>query len=153
VILDANDPTHRAMLKVARAWGVPPSVVIGQEPGQETAIVHQYDDSGRLVRSVVEQSWSEDDISSAVSLLVYEADSCPGCGDQLSETTAPENEFAYKVGLPVRCHRCTASGIASDQYTDPDKGATQPQALFMQVELRKGGESNRVRSESNEGTE
>ena len=33
---------------------------------------------------------------------------CPLCGGLISECTSPENEMAYKVDPPTRCHKTTA---------------------------------------------
>lgn len=33
---------------------------------------------------------------------------CPMCGGPISECTDPDNEMAYKVDPPTRCHKTTA---------------------------------------------
>lgn len=44
-----------------------------------------------------------------LALKVYETSMvCPMCGGPLSECTDPDNEMAYKVDPPTRCHKTTA---------------------------------------------
>lgn len=64
---------------------------------------------------------------------------CSGCGGDLTETTAPENDGspgngAYLPLLPVRCHRCTALSKSEASYRD--QKAEHPHALIHRVELR-----------------
>lgn len=53
------------------------------------------------------------------------------CGLPLAETTAPDAEFAYKVGPPHRCHACTA--VLRAQKADE---RTEPEALLWRAERR-----------------
>lgn len=123
--VDCNDPTTRAVLEAARAWGVPWRVFLGWSP--TTTTIHEYDDAGRLVRTTTttEPLWGEEDRNAAMSLLDYEAGLCPGCAHPLAETTAPEMEFGYTTpGPPIRCHRCTKlAQISRDVGKNPDPGA------------------------------
>lgn len=58
---------------------------------------------------------------------------CPGCRGWLPETTARESEGAYHVKAPIRCHRCTAYGHASDKAKD----MSHPESLLLQVTPRR----------------
>lgn len=71
-----------------------------------------------------------------LALHELQADHCPGCGGVLSETTAAENEGAYQVDPPHRCHRCTALADAREPYQDPKRTA-HPQALLWIARLRR----------------
>lgn len=44
-----------------------------------------------------------------IALKLYEDTMvCPMCGGPISECTDPDNEMAYKVDPPTRCHKTTA---------------------------------------------
>lgn len=73
--------------------------------------------------------WDPNDRAAALGLLEYERSLCPGCRDDLAETTKPENEDKYVADLPIRCHRCTASERASEAYRE----SPQPGALLTSV--------------------
>ena len=106
----ANDPTHRAYVKVARAWGVSPSKFLGARQ----VTTHEYSQAGRLVRSVTTAEWTDADRQAALDLEAYEASLCPGCNHPLEETTRPEHSDAYRPEPPIRCHYCTAQAIQSE---------------------------------------
>lgn len=122
------DPGLRAALEAARAWGVSPSRFLGREPA--TAVVPALDGSGGW-RFVREPEWLEDDQALALALGIYEAGLCPGCRHPLSETAQPEREGLYRARPPVRCHRCTASSMAADQYSESPHSS----ALLLPIEL------------------
>lgn len=65
-----------------------------------------------------------------VALALYRAD-LHSCGHPLSETTAPNAEFQYKVEPPHRCHACTALAIAEREVERP-----HPSALIWRAERR-----------------
>jgi len=127
VIYDITNPQHRAVLQAARSWGVSPSVFTGRVL---TTITRTAADGAQI--STTEPAWTEEDTVAALQLQEYENDLCPGCHHPLAETTDPAKEFAYKATPPIRCHRCTASGIAGDQAQE----LPQPSALFIPVVLR-----------------
>lgn len=114
------------MLLTARAWGVSPSRFLGLP---ETVV--QYDLSGNVVGTLELPGWSADDRMAALELAGYEASLCGGCQHPLDETTRPENEYAYRAGLPIRCHRCTAMAMASDKA----QSLPHPSALMIPIEL------------------
>ena len=78
--------------------------------------------------------WDDTERGWMTALTEYEADLCPGCGGLLSETTHPHSEGGYVIEPAVRCHRCTALGVAREQLRD----SYQPEALFPII--RKRGE-------------
>ena len=94
-----DSPDLRRLLLTARAWGVRPSQFL---------------------------AWDDDDRELALALHDYEADQCPGCGGQLSITTAPEAEERFAPGPSYRCHRCTAMAQAAELRKD----APSPTALL-----------------------
>lgn len=106
----ANDPTHRAYVKAARAWGVSPSTFLGAQ----RVTTHEYSQAGRLVRSVTAPEWTDADRQAALDLEAYEASLCPGCQHPLEETTKAEHSDAYRPEPPTRCHYCTAQAVTSE---------------------------------------
>lgn len=53
--------------------------------------------------------WDEGEQDKMLALKVYEDTMlCPMCGGPISECTDPDNEMAYKVDPPTRCHKTTA---------------------------------------------
>lgn len=129
--LDPANPAHRAVIRAARAWGVPPSQFMGE--ARDTVTTYEYDVSGRLARAVsCAPKWTADDQDAALDLLAYEDGLCPGCHHPLDETTMPEHEYAYAAEEAVRCHRCTTSQRASEHY----QGNEVPSALFIPIVLR-----------------
>jgi hypothetical protein len=123
---NVEDPSDRMILETARAWGVSPSTFMGS---QKVAVTEQF---GAQKLTTYRSEWTDEDRKAALELAAYESELCPGCGHPMSETTAPENEFKYRAELPIRCHRCTASGVAMAVYED----APQASALFIPVHLR-----------------
>jgi len=78
------------------------------------------------------RTWSPDDRRLALDLAQYEAECCPNCREPLSETADAKNEFRYVADLPIRCHRCTASEIA----TDAAQNREHPSALLIPIRLK-----------------
>src|SRR5437773_8731894 len=129
----ADDPTLRALLRAARAWGVPLSTFLGAK----VVTKHYYAEGGRLVRSETESEWTSDDREAALGLLAWEADLCPGCGHPLSETTKWENSDRYVPRPYIVCHRCVAIDIAAKAHKDAD----HPSAMLFPVELEEESDS------------
>jgi hypothetical protein len=128
----AEDPGLRAAVAAARAWGVSPSRWAGRPVVERTT--YEYDEAGRLTSAVTvrDPDWMDDDRDLAFSLLSWEAQSCPGCGGNLTETGAPEAEDAYEVSATL-CHRCVAIEQKQHQHRDhPHAGA-----LAMATRLRR----------------
>src|SRR3954468_9041312 len=126
--LVASDAGLRAVLLAARAWGVSPRRFLGWEPSRHYA--HTYRD-GRLVGTVetLETEWDDESRDLAMALAMWESDLCPQCRQPMSETTARENEGRYVPHPAIRCHYCTASRAAGEQYHD----SPQSEALFIPV--------------------
>lgn len=77
---------------------------------------------------MAEPEWDEEQQGWMLALHQLEAEECSRCGGDLTETTDPANEFAYRVPPPARCHRCTAIGVK--QHSDEYKDTRQMQALL-----------------------
>jgi len=92
----SDDPTLRAVVKAARAWGISPSRFMGSRP--ETP------------------EWTPRDRELAFALMEYEAGLCPGGPHVLAETSKPEYEGAFvpEDPEPIRCHECTAAALLSE---------------------------------------
>lgn len=119
------DPTLRAVVKAARAWGVSPSRFLGHEP---TVTVVPDGPNWRVCRS---PAWTVEDRELVLAYVAYEAQLCPGCSRPLDETTDPDNEGRYVTGRPVRCHHCAALAQAGSAYEDDP----HPSTLLFSAEL------------------
>lgn len=139
---DVSDPHDRAILSVARTWGVSPSRFMGESKPQ----LVQHIPNGDSIITETEE-WTFDDRQAAMDLAVYESECCSGCGQPLAETSDPDKEFGYIAELPpVRCHRCTASELAQDTINNQFEGR-QPGALSFNMRLREEVKPD-VRTES-----
>ena len=78
-----------------------------------------------------EPEWTEEDRGWAIALLAVEADACSGCGQPLSESTAPDAEGRYEAPEPTRCHACTPLHKRQQAYADA------PSGLMFEVERRR----------------
>ena len=65
-----------------------------------------------------EVEWDEEQQAWMLALQLYEETRCPGCGGNITVTTASENEGKYRHDLPLQCFRCVAFGIGHDAYAD-----------------------------------
>jgi hypothetical protein len=81
-----------------------------------------------------EPLWTDSDRAWALALQAVEDDTCRGCGQPLSEATAPESEFAW-VAEVVRCHACTAAGQRTAMFQQ-DGG--DPHGAHVHVHHRGG---------------
>lgn len=97
--------------------------------------VYEYDEQGRLVRSVTthDAEWSDEDRGYVTAHRRNEHEKCPGCGLPLSETTDPEHEGAYEAPPPMRCHACTPLEHRKDEYKQ------SPPGLLFRVYLKVKG--------------
>src|SRR5919202_1322295 len=109
------DPHLRACVRASRDWGVSPGRFLGREPARH--VVHD-PVTGRVVLVEAAAEWDDEARALALALIAYEADACPGCGQQLSETTKAEHEDRYVPGPAVRCHHCTAAARGAEVYVD-----------------------------------
>jgi hypothetical protein len=87
----------------------------GWEPKRTTTF--EYDDAGRVVRSVetTEAEWDPESYALLAALADYEAALCPRCGEPLVECrdagADPNNPRAthrYVAKIQGRCHACDA---------------------------------------------
>jgi hypothetical protein len=107
----ASRPEERNRLKVARDWSGPsPKRFHGWEPTWVTE--YEYDDTGRMVRSVtrmLEPEWDDATRLSAEALAAVERDSCPGCNMHSSILADPErNKFTFAEQV---CEVCKAQEV------------------------------------------
>lgn len=130
----AADPQLREELLAARAWGVSHRRFCGWEPRRVTTF--EYDDAGRVVRSVTvtEPEWDDEQRELVYALAQYEASLCPGCGGDLAETTSPEAEYGYTRAGPERCYRCQM--LAMYQEADGEAKTPQPDSLLYGLRRR-----------------
>jgi hypothetical protein len=90
----------------------------GWEPTETT--VHEYDDAGRLARSVAtrEPEWDAGQRGWMLALAEYRAGRCPDCRGELKQTLSIED---WDVEPPIRCHRCTAIAEAASDHAKDHK--------------------------------
>jgi hypothetical protein len=127
-----SDPALRRLLQTARSLGISPRRFLGEESARR--VFYEYDpESGRMISAkvIIEPEWTEEDQFLMLALADYEARLCGGCNQPLDQTTKAEHDGAYRAGLPIRCHRCTASLQAQEAYQENP----QPQALMFPVDL------------------
>jgi len=95
--------------------------------------VYEYDEQGRMTRSVSrsEAEWDQDQRDMVLALTEAERGECAGCGQPLGESTDPENEGRYRVDPPTRCHGCNALQIAYEKAKD----YKHPEALRWNAHL------------------
>src|SRR5215207_4156479 len=105
-----DDPTLRAVVKAARAWGISPSRFMGAR----NVVTYEYRQDGKLARAVETPEWTAEDRDLAYALMNYEAGLCPGCQQSLDETSKSEHSDAYRPDEPIRCHYCTAQALVSE---------------------------------------
>jgi ribosomal protein S27AE len=101
--------------------------------GWEPATAYEHDEQGRLVRSVPEQEWDEQQQAHMLALAAYRATLCPACGGFLPDTTEAEAEDRYHCGPPHVCHRCVALDIATKSYVEDP----HPSSLLFIPERRR----------------
>jgi hypothetical protein len=96
---------------------VAPSRWRGREP--KTTITHEYNDDGRLVRSVVsrETEWLESDRAEALALGLEDAARCGGCGQPVDESMDEDSEGSYQAKA-YSCHACAARDAKAPDYAD-----------------------------------
>jgi hypothetical protein len=58
-----------------------------------------------------EPLWTPEDRAWALALLQVEAESCPDCGQPWAESSALENEEAYRASIHL-CHACKTGAKA-----------------------------------------
>lgn len=108
----------------------------GWEPS--TVTDYEYDDAGRLVRSVAEREpeWDEPERAWVLALADYRAQVHEACGTFLPDATRLEDDGAFRAELPVRCHVCTARAQAMTAHMKGNS-SPHPEALLWPV-VRKG---------------
>lgn len=104
----------------------------GWEPEQVTHYEYNQYDGIEKTTTVTEPEWDEEQQALVLALLAVEADTCPGCGLPLSETTEdvldangevdPVKSAAQYVVKPAsRCHACQAlHQVKPDDYMEPE---------------------------------
>lgn len=104
------------------------SILLGRQ--RRSVTEYEYDDTGRLVRSVTvhDAEWTEEDRAWAQALRAHESRLCGGCGEHLEESTDPD--VSWEAPLPVVCFACRALEKRRAEYQKPD---VEPGHLFRVV--------------------
>jgi hypothetical protein len=111
--------------------------------------VYEYDQGGRLARSVTsrESEWDDEQRAWMRALAQYEAGLCHRCGTELAESTDPLHDpdnphgtHVYRPSKAMRCHACTALMQAAEAFENPAgpsmAKAPHPQAVQHYVQLK-----------------
>lgn len=91
-----------------------------------TETTHEYDDAGRLVRSVTlaEPEWSEHDRGLVLALLAERADTCSACGHQISECRNPKTAGTWTVTEQI-CEPSRVAQAAAENNSEKKKRGVQ----------------------------
>jgi uncharacterized protein with PIN domain len=100
----------------------------------QVVTTHEYDEAGRMVRSVTvtESEFDEHERAWFLALAAWRASRCPNCSGNLAETTDPENEERYKA-TSIRCYQCTAQAVEAKRFYVPE--VTAPGAILYATRL------------------
>lgn len=141
-----GEPQLRAELEAAQSLGISHRRLSGWEPA--TTTIYEYDEQGRMVRSVSvpESEWDDDQRALMIALQLYRDSLCPSCGLPLEETRDPlhdrdnpEATHVYVVTGHRRCHACTALMASDEEFRNPTgdgmAAPNQPGAVAHLVEL------------------
>jgi hypothetical protein len=109
-----DDPHIRARVETARTLGISVKRLDGWEPREIHE--HEYDESGRLARTVVvrEVEWDDEERGWLLALAEREAAECRRCGGDLIETTKWSNRYVPQA--PLVCLRCLALHQAEESH-------------------------------------
>ena len=107
-------------MEAAERLGVSLRRFDGWEPTEVTE--HEYDDAGRLVRSVSrrESEFDEEDRGWFLALALCRRLTCAGCGHWLPESTSTATED-YQVDAPYRCGACTMLAMRQEQHSEKNQ--------------------------------
>ena len=106
------DPVLRGDVEAATRLGIPYSRFRGEERSEATS--YEYDDDGRLARSVTvrEPEWTPDDRALVLALIEEEKQICSICGHPLSECRDPSTAGTWmavtEICQPGRIAQATA---------------------------------------------
>ena len=105
---DNTDPLLR-ILRAARTWGRPPTVVLGRKI--RTAYEHT---AAGIICASTTDDWTQADTELMLALEDYEAGLCPGGPHPLAETSKVEHDGAYVPDPPTQCHLCDAQALNAE---------------------------------------
>lgn len=97
--------------------------------GWEPVTAYTYD-GDRLVSSVPEAEWDDEQQGWTLALALHRASRCPHCGGDIEEC-GPQSAGKWTVPVPRRCHRTDALLIAQE-----GSKRLRPDALLWRVERR-----------------
>lgn len=130
----ADSPELRSKVEAAYHLGISVKRLDGWEP--VTVSEHEYDDAGRLLRTVTrrEPEWDDEQRAWMDAWLLYKSGVHEACGHYLPDSTATEAEDGYVAELPIRCHACTARARAFTRYSE----SQHVEALLFPVKRKDG---------------
>lgn len=129
----ADDPTLRAVVKAARAWGVSPSKFMGAR----TITTYEYRPDGKIARAIQSPEWTDQDREFAYALEDYEAGYCPGGPHPLAEMSKAEYEEAWVPDTEneARCHLCAAKALVTKLLEQRERSAGVSIPLKLDLDI------------------
>lgn len=95
-------------------------------------VTHYTYELGKLVSSVPDVEWDDQEHGWMVALAQYRDTRCPRCNGDLVTTTASENEDCFVHEPPLVCFKCVAFSRVHELYADEP----HPQSLIYLVKSR-----------------
>lgn len=94
--------------------------------------MYEYDEAGRMARSVPEVEWDEEQQGWSLALAYYRATRCPCCGGDIEEC-GPQTAGTWATPPPRRCYRTDSLLLAQEG----SKHARR-EALMWRTERKRG---------------
>ena len=76
--------------------------------GRPSVTSYEYDDAGRVRRTVTSSPWGTEDRALMLALRMYEGTLCPRCGEPKATAWHMDNEGHFAVTAEYVCNPCTA---------------------------------------------
>lgn len=127
-----DSPELRTKVEAAYNLGISVKRLDGWEPVEVSE--HEYDDDGRLIRTVTrrEAEWDDHERAWMDAWLLYRSNVHDACGHYLPDSTAGEDDWV--ADKPIRCHACTARAAAYKRIEAA--GNQYPEALLFPVKKK-----------------
>jgi YD repeat-containing protein len=133
----ADSPEFRRRVEAAERAGIPSSKLDGREPREVTE--YEYDDEGRLTRSVTvrEPEWTEQDVAERLALAEYRDSLCSCCGLPKNQVLIHERDAPRFVVNKQYCLARKALAEVQRAYMKSNK-PTAAEALVWSVRADRG---------------
>ena len=105
--------------------------------GRPQVTTFEYDDSGRLVRTVVRSQWTEEDRALMMARHMHRRSLCSGCGQPREKAWHPDNDGWFEVTDTITCHACTAERRHGSDSPSEVKPVEFPVVTYTRDETKK----------------